>query len=175
MARHHLLCSCADESGRSAQSQRLLRWPFSYGEPGSIYNVFASVFASHWRRSLATNSGPLSDRRCSGTPFITITSASAEMTMDEDHRRSARHQALAVIHSIAGTVTTSRSVEKRSMEADSASTALYRVAKSTTTLDNDACLGSSYVCDVFTRHCAGGVYIDPSNIPSQSNNYVPVS
>jgi hypothetical protein len=62
-----------------------------------MYNVFAPVFASHWRRSLATNSGPMSDRRCSGTPFITITSASTPMTLDEDHRRSAltiRHSRL---------------------------------------------------------------------------------
>ena len=42
------------------------------------------------RRSLGTNSGPLSDRRCSGTPFITMTSASAEMTLAVDQRRSAR-------------------------------------------------------------------------------------
>src|ERR1700677_3997571 len=40
------------------------------------------------------------------------------------------------IHSIAGTVTTRRSVEKRSIDADSASTARYRAAKSTTTLDS---------------------------------------
>ena len=34
-----------------------------------MYSVFAPVFASHCRRSWATNSGPLSERRCSGTPF----------------------------------------------------------------------------------------------------------
>ena len=55
-----------------------------------MYNVFAPVFASHLRRSLATNSGPLSDRRCSGTPFITITSARAPMILALDQRRSAR-------------------------------------------------------------------------------------
>ena len=54
-----------------------------------MYSVFAPVFASHCRRSLATNSGPLSDRRCSGTPFDTMTSASAEMTLALDQRRSA--------------------------------------------------------------------------------------
>jgi Transposase len=42
------------------------------------------------RCTLATNSGPLSERRCSGTPFITMTSASAEMTLALDQRRSAR-------------------------------------------------------------------------------------
>ena len=47
-----------------------------------MYSVFAPVLASHLRKSLATNSGPLSERRCSGTPFITITSASAEMTLE---------------------------------------------------------------------------------------------
>src|ERR1700678_1997344 len=53
-------------------------------------NVFAPVFASHLRSSMATNSGPLSDRKCSGTPFSTMMSAGAEMTLDEDQRRSAR-------------------------------------------------------------------------------------
>jgi hypothetical protein len=33
------------------------------------------VFASHLRRSLATNLGPLSERMCSGTPFQTIFSS----------------------------------------------------------------------------------------------------
>src|SRR5271165_5233409 len=55
-----------------------------------MYSVFAPVVASQFRKSLATNSGPLSERRCSGTPFITITSASALMTRDDDHRRCAR-------------------------------------------------------------------------------------
>jgi hypothetical protein len=34
-------------------------------------------------RSFATNSGPLSERRCSGTPFITMISANAAITLDE--------------------------------------------------------------------------------------------
>ncbi len=59
-------------------------------EPGSMYSVFAPVSASHLRRSLATNSGPLPDRRCSGTPFSTMTSASAPITFVLDQRRSAR-------------------------------------------------------------------------------------
>src|SRR5260370_8402390 len=46
--------------------------------------------ASHFRRSLATNSGPLSERRCSGTPLVTITSASASITFAELHLRSDR-------------------------------------------------------------------------------------
>src|ERR1700721_688880 len=41
------------------------------------------------------------------------------------------------IHSIAGTVTTRRSVEKRSIDADSPSTARYRAAKSPTTLASE--------------------------------------
>lgn len=39
-------------------------------------------------------------------------------------------------HKMAGTVTANRSVEIRSIEADSASAALYRAAKSTTMLDS---------------------------------------
>jgi hypothetical protein len=33
-----------------------------------MYSVFAPASASHFRRSFATNSGPLYERRCSGTP-----------------------------------------------------------------------------------------------------------
>src|SRR6267154_959547 len=55
---------------------------------GLAVPVFAPVPASHFRSPLATNSGPLSERRCSGTPFIiTITSASASMTFAELHLR----------------------------------------------------------------------------------------
>src|ERR1700757_29386 len=50
----------------------------------------ASISASHLRRSFATNSGPLSERRCSGIPRITITSARAPITLAELQRRSAR-------------------------------------------------------------------------------------
>src|ERR1700749_4464444 len=55
-----------------------------------MYSVFAPVSASHLRRSLATNSGPLSDLRCSGTPLVTIPSASPPITFALDQRRSAR-------------------------------------------------------------------------------------
>src|ERR1700747_3250228 len=55
-----------------------------------MYRVLAPVSASHLRRSLATNSGPLSERRCSGTPFVTITSARASITFAELHLRSDR-------------------------------------------------------------------------------------
>jgi hypothetical protein len=41
-----------------------------------MYSVFAPVFWSHLRRSLAPNSGPLSDRMCSGIPRWTIASDS---------------------------------------------------------------------------------------------------
>src|ERR1700723_960482 len=64
-----------------------------------MYSVLAPVAASHWRRSLATNSGPLSERRCSGTPFMTITSASAAITRALDQLRShriIRHSLLSV-------------------------------------------------------------------------------
>ncbi len=36
-------------------------------------------------RARATNSGPLSERMCSGMPFIAITSAKASITLAEDH------------------------------------------------------------------------------------------
>ena len=55
-----------------------------------MYSVLGPASASHWRRSLATNSGPLSERICSGTPFQTMTSARAPMTFVLDQQRSAR-------------------------------------------------------------------------------------
>jgi hypothetical protein len=55
-----------------------------------MHSVFVLVSASHLRRSLATNSGPLSDRRCSDTPFHTMTSANAPITLAFDQHRSAR-------------------------------------------------------------------------------------
>ncbi len=51
-----------------------------------MYSVFAPVSASHLRSSLATNSGPLSERMRPGTPFHTMTSASAPITLAEDQR-----------------------------------------------------------------------------------------
>ena len=55
-----------------------------------MYSVLAPVAASHLPSSLATNSGPLSERRCSGTPLITITSANTEITFALLHLRSHR-------------------------------------------------------------------------------------
>ena len=39
-----------------------------------MYNVPVPRFPSHWRKSRARNSGPLSDRICSGIPRHSITS-----------------------------------------------------------------------------------------------------
>lgn len=44
-----------------------------------MYSVFAPVFWSYSRRSLAMNSGPLSDRICSGNPRWIIASASTSI------------------------------------------------------------------------------------------------
>ena len=38
--------------------------------PGSIYSVFTSTRSSHSRTTLAVNSGPLSDRRLAGGPWL---------------------------------------------------------------------------------------------------------
>ena len=47
---------------------KLSTYPFSHGDPGSMYRVFAPTFPSHSRTALAVSSGPLSERMCSGTP-----------------------------------------------------------------------------------------------------------
>ena len=49
--------------------------PVFEGLPGSIYSVLASTADSHFRNLAAMNSGPLSDRICSGTPCTNIRSA----------------------------------------------------------------------------------------------------
>jgi hypothetical protein len=45
-----------------------------------MYNVFVPVAASHLRRSWATNSGPLSERMCSGMPRSIMASARTSIT-----------------------------------------------------------------------------------------------
>ena len=50
---------------------KLSMYPFSQGEPGSMYSVFTPTFPSQARTALAVNSAPLSDRKCPGTPNST--------------------------------------------------------------------------------------------------------
>ena len=45
-----------------------------------MYSAPVPTFASHFRSSSATNSGPSSERMFSGTPRNSITSASASIT-----------------------------------------------------------------------------------------------
>jgi len=45
-----------------------------------MYNVPVPRLANHFRNSRATNSGPLSERKYSGIPRTTITSASVSIT-----------------------------------------------------------------------------------------------
>ena len=71
---------------------KLSQYPFSHGLPGSMYNVPVPRFPSHWRNFWATNSGPLSDRMCSGIPRHSITSdnVSARITSRLPILRSTR-------------------------------------------------------------------------------------
>src|SRR5262249_55130870 len=55
-----------------------------------MYSVAQPTRASHCRSSLATNSGPLSERRCSGTPRCFITSAKLSITSYLPKRRATR-------------------------------------------------------------------------------------
>ncbi len=75
----------------------LLQKAFSQGLPGSMESVFAPVSANHFRRSFATNSGPLSERICSGTPCNTIKSGSDPITFALDQRRSGRTSKLSLV------------------------------------------------------------------------------
>ena len=54
-----------------------------------MYSVLAPTFPSHSRTALDVNSGPLSERMCSGTPRVTIRSASVAITSIALMRRSA--------------------------------------------------------------------------------------
>ena len=47
----------------------------SCGDQGSMYRVFAPKSASHPLKTFALDSGPSSERTCSGGPLTTITSA----------------------------------------------------------------------------------------------------
>ncbi len=69
-------------------------YPFSQGLPGSMNSVSTFSAASQCRTSSAVNSGPLSERRCSGTPCITNKSANVSRTSSDRNRRAttiARH------------------------------------------------------------------------------------
>ena len=50
-----------------------------------MYNVPVPRFPSHWRNFWATNSGPLSDRMCSGIPRHSITSDNVSITSEAAH------------------------------------------------------------------------------------------
>jgi hypothetical protein len=47
---------------------KLSTYPFSQGLPGAMYAVLAPTAAIHPCTASATNSGPLSERMCPGTP-----------------------------------------------------------------------------------------------------------
>src|SRR5664279_150022 len=55
-----------------------------------MYRVFAPTFASHWRALLWVISRPLSERMCSGTPRMSITSAIVSRTPRLLIRRATR-------------------------------------------------------------------------------------
>ena len=55
-----------------------------------MYSVFAPTFPSHSRTVLAVNSGPLSERMCSGTPLAVISSARVSITSGDRMLRPAR-------------------------------------------------------------------------------------
>ena len=68
--------------------------PFSQGEPGSMNSVVTPSSASQSRTALATNSGPLSERMCSGMPYSRKRSARIQSTSLAVIRRAteiARH------------------------------------------------------------------------------------
>jgi hypothetical protein len=71
----------------------------NYSAGNTTLLVVYPIFCTSWiafAKGLATNSGPLSERRCSGMPFITITSASASITLALLHRRSGRTSRLSL-------------------------------------------------------------------------------
>ena len=73
---------------------KLSTYPFSQGLPGVMKRVVAPRGGSHNRTALAVNSGPLSERRCSGTPRWTMRSPRHSMTWGERNERPtwmARH------------------------------------------------------------------------------------
>ena len=56
-------------------------------EAGGTADIFV---ADVTQESEVANSGPLSERICSGTPWVTMTSASAPITLADLQRRSGR-------------------------------------------------------------------------------------
>src|SRR5437763_2301763 len=64
--------------------------PFSHGLPGAMEAVFAPTAPIHSWTALATDSGPLSERMCSGTPRRMNRSESTSMTSIDLSRRDTR-------------------------------------------------------------------------------------
>jgi hypothetical protein len=60
------------------------QYPFSHGDPGSIYAVDTSISLSHFRSSSAINSGPLSLLMYSGHPLVVIICDNAYIQV-QDH------------------------------------------------------------------------------------------
>ena len=101
--RHCSVRTCTSQrvskSSRSKSSSlslplKLSTYPFSQGLPGVMKRVVAPTPWSHNRTALAVNSGPLSERRCSGTPRWTMRSPRHSMTWGERNERPtwmARH------------------------------------------------------------------------------------
>ena len=69
-----------DSSSSRNLPLKLSTYPFSQGLPGSIYAVLAPTPVIQPFTAIAANSGPLSDRMCTGVPRAMNRSASTSMT-----------------------------------------------------------------------------------------------
>jgi hypothetical protein len=64
-----------------------------------MYNVLVPTLPSHFRNSSAMNSGPLSERMCSGIPRSNITSAKVSITCKLPKRRATRNAKHSLVYS----------------------------------------------------------------------------
>ena len=64
-----------------------------------MYRVYSPTFLSHSPTALAVNSGPLSERMCSGTPLDAINSARVSITSEDRMPRPARMARHSLVYS----------------------------------------------------------------------------
>ena len=84
---------CLLQFSRSSLSflLKLSLYPFSHGLPGWMKSVFTPTRPSQPWTTLAVNSGPLSERICSGARLTTNNSVSAWITSSDPSRYFDRH------------------------------------------------------------------------------------
>ena len=142
----------------------LSTYPFSQGLPGLMKRVAALTPWSHKRTAPAVNSGPLSDRRCSGTPRSTMRSPRHSMTWDERKGRPTRMARHSLVYS-------STTVRRRTGLPSLVRTATKSYAHTWFCRCGRSCMQEPSVSQSRPSHCSIAVTLRYPYRPYQLANY----